>query len=736
MPPPTPCSRSHSPELALRLHDRVVREAKGNPLALIEFGVALQARRQVWTGLDSGLPMTTRLERAFLARADALEPATRLVLDVAALDDGDNLDELLEAASVLAGDPLDAEAVQPAVDIGLLTLDGSSFAITHPLMRSALRRAMAQGRRRQGHAALADVLSEEPERAVWHRAGAVSGRDEGIAAELEEAAMEARRRGAFATALIRLERSAELSPQAEDQAARLLSAAELGYELGRFAQVEQIKSQVTRMALRPRDQSRLTWLEGVFHDGATSEPSEVRHLVDLAREAKRHDDTDLAMQLLFGAARRVWWRDPGQPVRGDIVDAALEMSLPHSDPRVLAVLGLAESLELSAQVIEEVDQWAVDGTDRADLAALLGIAAFCAGDFLRGDSFLSAAIAELRTEGRLALLAEALAIRAWAEVNLGVFDAGRSAGEGMRLAEETGQRVWAGTASLALAVIDAISGQWDERHPLLVKAEHTAVQLPNASSSLLAGAQLVRGLGELGADRSQQAYGELVRVFVPSDPAYQRVQQLWTIGYLSEAAVLSGRRDEARQHLATVEALVDGSSAVGALIALEYSRAVLSDDASTEALYLGALGGSAQGFPWHQARAQLAYGSWLRRQRRVTEARDPLRAARTTFEALGATPWALRADQELRATGERGWQPTVDGRERLSPQEAQIAELAARGLSNREIGQRLFLSHRTVGSHLYRVFPKLGVTSRQQLAKELHSVTGQSPLPTQLQSSD
>jgi len=127
-----------------------------------------------------------------------------------------------------------------------------------------------------------------------------------------------------------------------------------------------------------------------------------------------------------------------------------------------------------------------------------------------------------------------------------------------------------------------------------------------------------------------------------------------------------------------------------------------------------------------------SYGSWLRRQRRVTESRDPLRSARTVFEALGATPWALRADQELRETGERGWQPTVSDHEELSPQESQIAALAARGLSNREIGQQLFLSHRTVGSHLYRVFPKLGVTSRQQLAQAMADAgrTTDVPVPT------
>ena len=727
---------SHAPHLAPGLRERVLAEAAGNPLALLEFAKALQTGTYSWSDLDRGLPMTDRLERAFAARADALDPSARAVVDLAALDDGRDLEPVLAAASIVSGVTLDRDAVRPAVDLGLLRVDESTYTISHPLMGSALRRAMSRQRRVEGHAALATVLTAFPERVLWHRAGSVTGRDEVIAAELERAAAGARRRGALTTALARLQRSAALSPDPRDEGARLLSAAELAYELGLFGEVEQIRAQVVRRDLRPRDQSRLTWLEGAFHDGATSEPADVRHLVDLARAAAGQADVDLAMQLLFGAARRVWWRDPGDAVRREIIGAAREVPLPAQDPRLLAVFGLAESLELSAPVIEQLDQWPADIGGRAELAAPLGIAAFCAGDFARADSFLSLAAQQLRTEGRLSLLAEALAIRAWAEINLGIFDASRSADEGMRLADETGQRVWAGTARLAVAFTDAVSGRWHGRHPLVAGAEHIALEQPNASSSLLAGAQLVRGLGELAADRPEQAFGEMVRVFTPTDAAHQRVQQLWTIGYLAEAAVRSGRREEARPLVATVERLVDGSSAPGAVIPLEYCRAVLAEDDSAEELFETALSGAGRSFPWHQARTQLAYGSWLRRQRRVTESRGHLRAARAAFEGVGATPWALRADLELRATGERGWQPAPNARDQLSPQEAQIAALAAKGLSNREIGQRLFLSHRTVGSHLYRVFPKLGVTSRQQLADALAGIDVLADATNDAESSD
>ncbi|WP_314222742.1 ATP-binding protein [Streptomyces zaehneri] len=710
---------ARAPHLVSPVRDRVLREARGNPLALLEFGRALESGRSTWTEFDEDLPMTARLERTFATQAERLAPAVRAVLTVAAVDDGDDLNTVLAAAGILFGSPVDLVMAQPAFEHGLLTVLGGRYRITHPLVGSALRQGMPLATRLQAHAALARVLADHPDRATWHRASSVSGRDEHIAAELERAAENAQRRGAVASAAAWLERAAALSPDPQAQAARLLSAAELGYQLGRFRQVEQIKAQVSGMTLRHRDRSRLAGLEGVFHDGSTGEPAEVRHLVGLAQHAIGAQDVDLAMQLLVGAARRVWWRDPGATVRYEIVQAAQQVSLPAGDPRLLAIYALSQSDEHTAGVIEQLARWPADAGGRSDLAGLLGIAAFCTGDFRHAVAFLSTPVQELRAQGRMSLLAEALAIRAWAEIYLGVFDAARSADEAMRLADETGQSLWAATARIAVALIDAVRGGAGTPRDLLSEAEHVALRTPNAASSLLAGVQLTRGMDELGAGRHERAYSELRRVFVPSDPAFQRVQQVWTLSYLADAAVRANHRAEARSVLTSIEQVAGACPSTGSVIALEYSRAVLADRASAESLFRTAMAGAACELPWHRARIELAHGSWLRRQRRVVDSRAPLRAARDTFDALGARTWAQRADRELRATGERGWQPTSSPRELLSPQEAQIAELAAQGLSNREIGQRLFLSHRTVSSHLYRMFPKLGIASRHQLASAL-----------------
>jgi hypothetical protein len=178
-----------------------------------------------WMEGDEDLPMATRLEQAFAARAEHLDPATRTVLTIAAVDDGDDLDDVLAAAEILHGSPLDRVTAQPAFEHGLLTAVGERYRIAHPLVGSALRQAMPAATRQRAHAALARVLADQPDRAVWHRASSVSGRDEQIAAELEHAAANAQRRGAVAAAAACLERAAALSPDPQAQAARLLSAA-------------------------------------------------------------------------------------------------------------------------------------------------------------------------------------------------------------------------------------------------------------------------------------------------------------------------------------------------------------------------------------------------------------------------------------------------------------------------------------------------------------------------------
>jgi len=215
-------------------------------------------------------------------------------------------------------------------------------------------------------------------------------------------------------------------------------------------------------------------------------------------------------------------------------------------------------------------------------------------------------------------------------------------------------------------------------------------------------------------------------VYQPGDPAHHRLFVAFDIGDLAEAALHSGHRDQVGPIVREVESVAAQAPSPWLLATLRYAQAVLAGDEVAETAFQNAAEDPVMTrWPVLRARLQLAFGEWLRRQRRTAESRAPLRAARDAFDALGLPPWAERARQELRAAGETSRSPVPGTLDVLTPQELQIVQMAADGLSNREIGQKLFLSHRTIESHLHRAFPKLGITSRAQL----HAVIGMNPAP-------
>jgi DNA-binding CsgD family transcriptional regulator len=364
---------------------------------------------------------------------------------------------------------------------------------------------------------------------------------------------------------------------------------------------------------------------------------------------------------------------------------------------------------LSRVVIESV-------TD-ADALRLLGQSAEVVGDAVRALDFLSRAETKLREEGRLGVLSQVLTIQIADHVELGSLDVIESIeAEARSLAQETGQVLWR-TGSMVLEALTAgLRGDNEKAQALAGEVEQLATS--RRLNPLLTMVQIARGCGWLAAGRYPEAFDALVRIFNPADPSYHAVERSRGVMFLAEAAVRADQVAQARAIIADLEraALITPSPTLH--VQLSYARAVLAED-DTESLYLAALSQDLVRWPWARARIELAYGSWLRRQRRVAESRSVLRAAYATLSAIGATTWAEQARTELRAAGERTLVSREAEHEPLSPQEMQIARLAADGLSNREIAERLFLSHRTVGSHLYRIFPKLGITSRTQLATRL-----------------
>jgi ATP/maltotriose-dependent transcriptional regulator MalT len=356
--------------------------------------------------------------------------------------------------------------------------------------------------------------------------------------------------------------------------------------------------------------------------------------------------------------------------------------------------------------------------DDPEAMHLLGAAALLVGAFDLAAGFLAASAEGLRAQGRLGHLARVLFLWATAAVHLADLDAAiPTADEARRLALETGEPLWAAGALAVQAMLAALHGEFEVAEALAAEAER--LSRPIGASFVLAAIQLARGLAALGNGRHEEAYGHLRRVFDPTDPAAIHSVRFQAIRDLAEAAVHSGYRAEARELLAELELLGEQTPSPSLHVSLRLARPLLAEDADAEALFLAGLDADLHRWPFDRARLQLAYGTWLRRQRRIAESRAPLRAARQTFDALGLIPWGERARQELRASGERSHRQAPEARDQLTPQELQIAQMAAAGLSNREIGQRLYLSHRTVGSHLYRIFPKLGITARSGLRDAL-----------------
>jgi ATP/maltotriose-dependent transcriptional regulator MalT len=334
------------------------------------------------------------------------------------------------------------------------------------------------------------------------------------------------------------------------------------------------------------------------------------------------------------------------------------------------------------------------------------------------------AAAGLRARGWLGLLGPVLLSQGWSALLLGQAGlAGPAAEEAARLLAERGSPLWAACAQLVRAVLAGRRGDTTTATDFASRAER--VLLTAGLPPLLAQVQLARGTAALGAGRHDEAYEHLARIFDPQDPAYHPHLRAWALVDLAEAAAAGGGyQDAARRHCTELiaEAAATGSPLLRASLAVAAPMLATGD---AQALFAAASGAGLAAWPLHRARLQLAYGMWLRRRQQAGDSRAPLRAARDTFDALGADAWAERARRELRAAGERSGQPAPRPLDLLAPQDLQIARLAAEGLSNREIGQQLYLSHRTVGNHLYRIFPKLGITSRAELA----AVMGASPDP-------
>lgn len=693
-----------APDLSTDLKARILDESAGNPLALIELPAAS-------AGHDEAAPfgallLPTRLEQGFSARLAVLDADTRRLLLLAALADG----ELPE----LAREP----AWAPAVAARLGTLDRGRFRFRHPLIRSAVVQAASPRDRRRAHVQLASAFHKEPDRAAWHRAAACTGPDEEVATALDAVAERALRRGGRDAALLALERAAELSIDLKSQARRLFRGGEIAYQLGRSTDCARLLRAAQWLGLPPHERALASFYVETL-EPTWSGPATIRSFAAIAQDLSAAGEDDRALQSLEAVAIRANWEHLDSETRRDIAQSVECFTIMPDDPARLVTLALFDPVGRGAEIVRRVRRMTpLDVVDPQGQSSV-GQAASAVWAENLALPFLRAASAGFRVDGRLALLAQTLVHEAWAEVRAGAARlAFTTAAEGVRLAEETQHVRFVVAGQLAEAVAAVELGA-DELADRLISAAEAAL-LPLGANPLISLVAMARGRHALALERFAEAHAQFIRIFDPHDVAYKDFVGGWVLADLADTTLHGGGdREVVVALLQQWEGVTASTGAPGLDVQIRYAKAVLASVGDAEPLFESVTGGGGEGSPFYAARAQLAYGGWLRRQRRTAESRAPLREAARSFDALGLLRFAERARRELRASGEMPRRRVPETWAQLTPQELQIAQLAAEGLSNHDIGERLYLSHRTVGSHLYRLFPKLGVTSRVQLRDAL-----------------
>lgn len=697
---------ARSPGLAPDVRANVLATAGGNPLALVELPRVAGERSHPTVPL----PLPHRLQQEYARRLDVLPATTRAVVLVAAVEEDDTPAVLLRAASLLAGVPVTADDLDPAVEARLVVLDEGALRFSHPLVRSAVRRHASAAEARRAHAALADATAGDTDRRTWHRAATTLGPDDELAVELRELGHRAERRGAPATALAAYERAAQLTTAPKLPAALLLQAVQLAVDLGRTSDAARLLRAADRLESSAAVRAKLDAHSEELFTPLRFDAARVPAFAAIADQQVALGRPDRALDMLAHMASRCYMSNASPEVCGLLVDALDRVPVAAEEPARLYVLALADPVGRGGEVRDLLERLTPNQWTDPRKPFLVGYAALAVAAPRRALTFLTAAAEGMRRAGMLGKLVIALTVEAWAALNAGAPQLGLAAArEALSLGEETGR------GRPAAAVLLADRGDVEDAERAVEEAGRAFASAQAPATTLTA---LARGRIALAGGRPADAFDHLRQLFDPRPAAYHRSQRAGAIAELAEAAAALGGEaaDEARRHVAELAGLAHrvpgphmaaGLAAARAFLAAEPDQLTAADDA---------LAVTGTRFPVLHARLLLLKGARLRRNRYVAESRAALRAARDAFDALTLRPWADRARAELRAAGEQSERPSARAFDALTPQELQIARLAAEGNSNREIGRRLFISHRTVGYHLHRMFPKLGITSRAQLA--------------------
>jgi DNA-binding CsgD family transcriptional regulator len=715
--------------LDARVRDRVVAETGGNPLALLELPRGMSAA-ELAGGFDTPL-MTSlpgRLEEHYRRRIEQLPEDTQRLLLVAAADPVGDAALVLRAGQTLAIAP---DALAPAAAAALLEI-GAVVRFRHPLVRSAVYRAAPVGDRRRAHAALAQVSDPErdADRWAWHRALAASAPDEGVAAELERAAGRAEMRGGLAAAVAFLERAASLTPEAAPRARRELAAAQAKHQAGapeaalallataeggpldeiQRARAELLRAQITFTTNRGRDAPAL-----------------------LLKAAKQLEQLEPALARETYLEALMASQVAGRSAPGAVVQVAQAARAAPASP---TSRGLDVLLDGMAVMITE-------GHGPAVPLLRAAVDAFRHGDLIADGSFRWLWLAEAAAQ-------EIWDLEAWhelAELQLRVVrDTGALTMLPLAIHAVICARIYAGELAAAAALIDdqknateATGSQLAPYGALILaawrgsEAELTALIGPTLDEIVARGEGIGVSACQWVSSVMHNSLGQYESALAAAQQVIDPPRKLdWTINAtlpeLIEAASRSGHTELAYDGLEQLVALTRPSGSEWGLGLEARCQALLSPPEAAEPFYRDAIERlSRSRVIGEHARAHLLYGEWLRRQGRRLDAREQLRTAHQMFSETGMEAFAERTRRELAATGVKARKRSADTRDELTSQEMQIARLARDGLSNPEIGARLFLSRRTVEWHLHKVFGKLGITSRTALRDALPEDSFPSP---------
>jgi len=711
------------PVLAPNVRDRILAEAQGNPLALLELPAVLSdAQRTALEALPAVLPLGRRLQALFASRVRELPAPSRQLLLLMALDGTGEL-RLLDTAA--AGSSW-LDHLGPAEKARLVYVDETNHrpAFRHPLIRSAVVELAAGDERRQAHRELAGLWADHADRRAWHLAHATVGPDEQVAESLEQAAYQILRRGDGVGAIAALTRAADLSPRGGDRGRRLAEAAYIGADVtGQLHHAAQLLADAHRAdpQFKQSVQSAVT-AAFVLLNGDGDVDTAHRLLVGAIESGQEVTDAVLVEALnvltlicFFGGRAELWapFYDALGRLRPNVPTDLDLLSKTFADPVRTAAAALPQLEKAIAALAAEVDPTVIIKTGFA--CGFVDRLSECRQAFLRvAHAGREAGVIGSAIQALVLLAFEAFWTGQWDEVL-------RLSSQTIELCDAHGFPLFAFSVRLAQAAVAAARGDEAAAKAAIDSMAQWAV--PRGVGLVYPVSCYVRALAASGQGDFEEAY-QLVTAISPPGTLPSHVQLAeWVIMDVVEAAVRTGRTAEAAAHITALRQA--GVAAISPRLALLAggSQAIAAPDDSALGLFEEALAiPGVDHFPFDLARVQLLYGERLRRARATKESRQPLAAALEIFERLGARPWATRAASELRATGHTTTRPDQRERDSLTPQEREIAMLAAAGLSNKEIGQRLFMSHRTVGAHLYQIFPKLGVTSRAALRDALSAL--------------